>query len=98
SNADFVNGRVAIGDINFGHDFFASVGAGVDVELPVFFPTASIFAGTIHFNPTIGYNTVSKKFTFTGGTPTATDENGVSVGIPQLFAFDPSKLSLLDGL
>jgi hypothetical protein len=97
-NATYVNGRApsSVGSTSAA-PFFAQVGAGVDVALPVYFPTASTRTGTVLFNGSIGYNTGTKGFTFTGA-PSAVDSNNQPIAFSKLFEVDFSKFSLLDGL
>src|SRR5262249_18144286 len=68
-----------------------------EVHLPVYFPTDSIKAGTVHFLADLAFDSGTGEFTATA-MPTATDKDGNPIGLAQLFTFDPSQIGLLNKL
>src|SRR5262249_106580 len=95
--SNFVNGRLKISDIDFSEDFSAMVGGHAEVHLPVYFPTDSIKAGTVHFLADLAFDSGTGEVTATA-MPTATDKDGNPIGLAQLFTFDPSQIGLLNKL
>ncbi|QSA97859.1 OmpA family protein [Methylococcus sp. EFPC2] len=95
-NADWVNHRSLLGDIDLDTDFNAQVGGQVSVSLPVYFPTDSILAGTVQFLANLSLTNGEWN---ASATPSAVGPDGVTpIGLGELFAFDPSKFGLLDQL
>lgn len=96
-NATFVNNRVLLGDLDLSTDFSAQIGGAVAVMLPVYFPTDSNRAGTVFFDANLTYDSDSGDFN-ASANPRAEDEGGNPIELAELFAFDPSEMSLLDQL
>jgi Ca2+-binding RTX toxin-like protein len=92
----FTNGRLLIEELDLEQHFSADLAGAIDAELPVYFPTDSIRAGTLLFNAALSVGT-DNEFEFSA-TPSAEDENGAPIGVAELFAFDFEELSLLDQL
>ncbi len=91
------SGMATIGDIDLGTDLTINVGGALDVNLPVYFPTESVKAGTVKLNAALGY-TAGTGFT-ASLAPSAVGPDGVtSIALADLFTFDPGNLSLLDQL
>ena len=93
------DGMETIGDIDLGSDLSVNIGGGINVTLPVYFPSESLFAGTVKVVGTLSYSggkltgSLTPKAYGPGGT-----DPGDEISMGQLFAFDPGQLSLLDGL
>ena len=83
--------------LDLANSFSAQIDGRVDVDLPVYFPTDSTFAGTVLFDADLTYDSAEGAFGVSAN-PRAEDKNGESIELASLFKFDPAQFSLLDQL
>ena len=77
----------------------AEVGAGISVDLPVFFPTQSSHRGSLELSLGLSFDAATGDFELSGSPiPQAFDPDGTPIAITELFVYNPANASLLDNI